>query len=90
MKGTSSELLINLDTDGIARIFLAQSNNNRARQLTDLFGDTAWKSEFETGGDLRDVLVLVILSCWTSGGVGGRAKPAAAMTDAKREGLEMF
>jgi len=60
MKGASSELLINLDTDGIARIFLARSNNNRASQLTDLFGDTTWQNEFETGGDLKKLTVQIL------------------------------
>ena len=60
MKGASSELLINLDVDGIARIFLARSNNNRESQLTDLFGDSSWKNEFDTGGDLKKITVQIL------------------------------
>ncbi|HEY8747796.1 MAG TPA: three-Cys-motif partner protein TcmP [Tepidisphaeraceae bacterium] len=39
-----SEVLINLDADGIARIFAAEDNNNRDDQLTGIFGDESWRS----------------------------------------------
>jgi three-Cys-motif partner protein len=39
-----SEVLINLDADGIARIFRAEDNNNRDEQLTIIFGDESWRS----------------------------------------------
>lgn len=42
MAGAASELLINLDADGIGRIFKAD-NNNREEQLTALFGDESWR-----------------------------------------------
>lgn len=38
-----SEVLINLDADGITRIFQAHSNNNREEQLTAVFGDDSWR-----------------------------------------------
>jgi hypothetical protein len=39
-----SEVLINLDADGIARIFKAVENNNRDEQLNAIFGDDSWQS----------------------------------------------
>jgi len=44
LKSDCSEVLINLDADGIARIFQAEANNNRDEQLTAIFGDDSWKS----------------------------------------------
>jgi len=42
MQSRTSEVLINLDADGIGRIFLAD-NNNREEQLTAVFGDDSWR-----------------------------------------------
>lgn len=42
-----SEVLINLDADGITRIFQAHSNNNRDEQLTAVFGDDSWRSALQ-------------------------------------------
>jgi three-Cys-motif partner protein len=42
-----SEVLINLDADGITRIFQAQGNNNREQQLTAVFGDESWLSALQ-------------------------------------------
>jgi three-Cys-motif partner protein len=42
MRSPTSEVLINLDADGIGRIFLA-NNRNREEQLTEIFGDDSWK-----------------------------------------------
>jgi len=43
LNGPSSEILINLDADGIARIFLAKTNPNRDAQLTEVFGNDSWQ-----------------------------------------------
>lgn len=43
MEGPMSELLINLDADGIGRIFQA-NNPKRDEQLMELFGDDSWRS----------------------------------------------
>lgn len=39
-----SEVLINLDADGVSRIFLAKQSANHEAVLTEIFGDTSWKS----------------------------------------------
>lgn len=43
LRSRGSEVLINLDADGIARIFLAKANPNRDSQLTEIFGDASWQ-----------------------------------------------
>ncbi len=53
MAAGSAELLVNLDADGIGRIFLAGTNNRRDEQLTELFGCESWRTELTTSGDLR-------------------------------------
>ena len=40
-----SEVLINLDADGISRIFGAKQSANHEALLTEIFGDTSWKHE---------------------------------------------
>ena len=60
MGGTASELLINLDVDGLARIFLATTNNNREAQLTDLFGDDSWKGELNANEDMKKLTVQIL------------------------------
>lgn len=40
-----SEVLINLDADGVSRIFAAKQSANHEAVLTEIFGDTSWKSE---------------------------------------------
>jgi hypothetical protein len=59
MEGQTAELLINLDADGIGRIFSA-NNNNRERQLTDLFGDDSWRTALTAGTDLRTLCVQIL------------------------------
>ena len=56
MEGTTAELLINLDADGIGRIFTAESNNNREPQLTELFGNECWREALTAGRDLKKLL----------------------------------
>ena len=58
MGGAASELLINLDADGIARCFLGK-NNNWVKQLSDLFGDESWKTEL-SGNDLKKLSVQIL------------------------------
>lgn len=60
MQGDTAELLINLDADGIGRIFFAESNNNREAQLTDLFGSECWKEELTSKGDLKRLSVQIL------------------------------
>jgi three-Cys-motif partner protein len=43
LKSPCSEVLINLDADGIARIFLAEENANSEETLPSIFGDSSWK-----------------------------------------------
>ena len=49
VRGSSSELLINLDADGVRRIYQA-SNNRREEQLCELFGCDHWQ-DFEAYGN---------------------------------------
>lgn len=44
LRSPCSEVLINLDADGIARIFKAEDNPNREVHLTTVFGDESWRS----------------------------------------------
>jgi three-Cys-motif partner protein len=44
-----SEVLINLDADGIARIFQAGADANRDAVLTDIFGDESWRTALSHG-----------------------------------------
>ncbi len=60
MKGDTAELLINLDADGIARIFFAEGNNNREAQLTALFGDESWREVLTPGADLKRLSVQIL------------------------------
>lgn len=60
MKGETAELLINLDADGIGRIFSAESNNNRDEQLTELFGNECWKESLTGKGDLKRLSVQIL------------------------------
>jgi three-Cys-motif partner protein len=59
MEGDSAELLINLDADGIGRIFSAE-NNNRDAQLTALFGNESWRQELTARGDLKALSVQIL------------------------------
>jgi three-Cys-motif partner protein len=59
MQGDTAELLINLDADGIARIFSAE-NNNRDAQLTELFGNECWRTELTAWGDLKRLSVQIL------------------------------
>lgn len=60
MKGDTAELLINLDADGIGRIFSAESNNNREAQLTELFGSECWREALTAKADLKRLSVQVL------------------------------
>ncbi len=42
-----SEILINLDADGIGRIFRAKGNANHDAVLTAIYGDRSWKAELD-------------------------------------------
>lgn len=59
MKGDTAELLINLDVDGIARIFAAE-NNKREEQLTALFGDESWREVLRSLGDFKQLSVQIL------------------------------
>lgn len=59
MKSETAELLINLDADGIARIFSAENNNNRDAQLTELFGCDKWKQNLTTP-DFKQLSVQIL------------------------------
>lgn len=45
LQSPCSEVLINLDADGIARILLAEGHADHERLLTGLFGDDSWKTQ---------------------------------------------
>lgn len=61
VRGSSSELLINLDADGVRRIYQA-SNNRREEQLCELFGCDHWQGFEACGNDHqklhREILAL--------------------------------
>lgn len=59
MRGETAELLINLDADGIGRIFSA-ANNNREEQLTDLFGNESWRDALTARGNLKRLSVQIL------------------------------
>jgi len=59
MEGETAELLINLDADGIGRIFAAE-NKNRDAQLTELFGSECWREELTAVGDLKKLSVQIL------------------------------
>lgn len=44
-----SEILINLDADGIGRIFRAKGNANHDAVLTSIYGDHSWQAELDDG-----------------------------------------
>ncbi|MEX0290147.1 MAG: three-Cys-motif partner protein TcmP [Flavobacteriaceae bacterium] len=52
IRGRSSELLINLDADGVRRIYQAD-NNNREEQLNRLFGCDDWQGFTSCNNDSR-------------------------------------
>lgn len=49
LRSRSSEVLINLDADGIARIFHAGDDANRDVLLTEIFGDSSWQTGLKPG-----------------------------------------
>lgn len=49
LRSRSSEVLINLDADGIARIFHAGDDANRDVLLTEIFGDASWQTGLTPG-----------------------------------------
>lgn len=60
MQAERAELLINLDADGIARIFTAKNNNRRDAQLTELFGDESWRNSLNRGADFKRLTVEIL------------------------------
>ena len=60
MQADTAELLINLDADGIARIFSAESNNGRQEQLTELFGSDCWKQRLTARTDLKQLSLQIL------------------------------
>ena len=58
MQSDTAELLINLDADGIGRIFAA-GNPKRDEQLTDLFGTTEWQQKL-TARDPKKLSVQIL------------------------------
>lgn len=60
MKSDTAELLINLDADGIGRIFTAESNNRRDEQLTELFGGDCWRSKLTARNDLKALSLQIL------------------------------
>jgi len=60
MQAESAELLINLDADGIGRIFAAESNNGRDAQLDELFGSDCWRERLTARGDMKRLSVQIL------------------------------
>jgi hypothetical protein len=60
MQAETAELLINLDADGIARIFAAESNNGREQQLTELFGSDCWRQKLSARADLKQLSIQIL------------------------------
>jgi len=60
MQGSTAELLINLDADGIARVFLGETNNNRDEQLGDLFGDDSWRGHLNLASPPKQLTVQIL------------------------------
>ena len=60
MKSDTAELLINLDADGISRIFAAESNNGREDQLTELFGGECWREKLTARNDMKKLSVQIL------------------------------
>jgi len=46
LKSDCSEILINFDADGVARIFSAGEHAKHDHHLTEIFGDRSWKAKF--------------------------------------------
>jgi three-Cys-motif partner protein len=59
MKSEAAELLINLDADGIGRMFAAE-NNNRDAQLTELFGCDKWRDALTARNDFGKLSVQIL------------------------------
>jgi three-Cys-motif partner protein len=59
MEGSASELLINLDADGLGRIFQA-NNAKRDEQLTELFGDESWRVELRPNDPLPQLSFVIL------------------------------
>lgn len=60
MKSDAAELLINLDADGIGRMFAADNNNNRDAQLTELFGCEKWRDALTARTDFGQLSVQIL------------------------------
>ncbi len=50
LRNPTAEVLINLDADGIDRIFQAGDAADALKHLTDIFGDESWRAELARGG----------------------------------------
>ena len=59
MEGPASELLINLDADGIARIFQA-NDPKREEQITELFGDESWRQGLKPNAPLPQLSLAIL------------------------------
>jgi three-Cys-motif partner protein len=65
LRSQSSEVLINLDADGIARIFHAGDDANRDVLLAEIFGDSSWQTSLTPGASF-DVLCRQVLDLYKS------------------------
>lgn len=54
------EVLVNLDSDGIGRIYQAGDYANHRQLLNDVFGDDSWEREFAGAHQLHDVVRRVV------------------------------
>jgi three-Cys-motif partner protein len=57
---SASEVLINLDADGISRILLAGASADHDRLLTEVFGDNSWREALSAEHGLRHVCAHVL------------------------------
>jgi len=58
-----SEVLINLDADGLSRIYMAKSKVNHAKLLSRVFGDTTWQDRL-LDGQSQDEQCRIILQLY--------------------------
>jgi three-Cys-motif partner protein len=56
----ASEVLINLDADGISRILLAGASAQHERLLTEIFGDESWREGLSPDKEIRHLCAQVL------------------------------
>ena len=60
LSSPNCEILLNLDSDGIARVMAASANPKNAQHLNSLFGDDGWRVIQQKGGSIQQVSVGIL------------------------------